>query len=362
MMKRMAMTAAALFVATSAMAQDVPEGYPDDYADLIETSKSEDGILIYGNLSEEFWAPVLELFGEKYPWIKVETLDMGGELWERYFAESNTGTRTADMILTGTIDRWIDFYDRGALADYTSPEAASLPDWSMPFPGLYTSSTDPVLISYNKAVLPEDKWPHSLADVAALVEDPDIDMSGKVTTYDAAASPFGLALYWTWVKGHDGDWSVIDTYGPASRPERSGGTMRSKVISGEYSTAIFLSGINMLYLERPEYKQIAGWAFPKDGTPVMMRGVGLTKAASSPASARLLLDLLLSKEGQIAFSRGGMTPYRDDVSADEAAYFTLDAIKKDVGEENVFIIEYDRDLIAKRDEFVSRWKTAFERN
>jgi ABC-type glycerol-3-phosphate transport system substrate-binding protein len=106
----------------------------DDPA-VVEASKSEAGILVYSNLEPEFWEPVLKLFNEKYPWIKVEATNMGGDLWEKYYAESATKTRTADLILTGGADRWLEFIDKGEAVPYVSPHTADLPEWSRPFPG-----------------------------------------------------------------------------------------------------------------------------------------------------------------------------------------------------------------------------------
>src|SRR5690606_13294167 len=148
-------------------------------------------------------------------------------------------TRTADLVLTAGVDRWLEFAEKGQIVDYVSPEADSLPDWSKPLPGLYTASVDPIIIAFNKFLVPEDKWPRSVADIAALAP----DYPGKVSTYDAAANPFGLSLFWTWDRNHPDSWEQMETIGASSRPERSAGTIRDKVISGEYALGLFLSGV-----------------------------------------------------------------------------------------------------------------------
>jgi iron(III) transport system substrate-binding protein len=348
----------ALMGAASAQTK-VPANYPADYAKIADAAQSEKGLLIYGNLPEDVWAPAIAGFKTKYPAIKVETLDMGGELWERYYAEKAAGTRTADIILTGTIDRWLEFVDRGEVADYKSPESAALPDWSKPFPGLYTVSTDPLILVYNKHAVPGGKPPASLADVVALTEKNAAQMKGKVTTYDAAANPFGLAIYWTWVRDTAAKWAPLDKIGTFTRPERSAGTMQEKLQTGEYNVGVFFSGASIPRLKRPGTVELLDYTFAKDGTPMMMRGVAITKGAGSPNAAKLFLDYMLSREGQIAFAKGGLTPYRDDIARSDVPFQTLGSIGAEIGKENVLIINYDKNLVSQRDAFIARWKQAF---
>ncbi|QRM32659.1 ABC transporter substrate-binding protein [Microvirga sp. VF16] len=323
---------------------------------LVEASKAEKGVLVYSNLEPEYWEPVLELFASKYPWIKVATTNMGGDLWEKYYAESSTKTRTADLILTGSADRWLEFADKGEIVDYVSPHTPDLPAWSRPLPGLYTASTDPFIIAYNKFLIAKDKAPKSLADIARLAP----GLKGKISTYDAAANPLGLSLFWEWNKANPGKWDeVIKPIGVSSRPERSAGTIRDKVLTGEYATGIFLSGVNIPRLSRPDAQKVVDWAFPADGTPLVLRGLALTKAASSPNSAKLLLDTLLSRAGQIALAKGGVTPYRADVKKEDVPFFSYSAIVDQIGAKNVIVVGYDRDLMANREAFTAKWKDAF---
>jgi len=61
----------------------------------------------------------------------------------------------------------------------------------------------------------------------------------------------------------------------------------------------------------------------------------------------------------IAFAQGGLTPYRDDIARADVPFQTLGSIGAEIGKENVLIINYDKNLIAQRDSFISRWKQAF---
>lgn len=60
---------ALLVIAGPAAAQDAswPDYYPDDYGDIIEASRDEDNLLVYSNMAEYNWTPIIEGFQELYP-------------------------------------------------------------------------------------------------------------------------------------------------------------------------------------------------------------------------------------------------------------------------------------------------------
>ena len=60
----------------------------------IEASRDEGKLIVYGNPSADQWEPLLAAFNEKYPWIEVETFDLGGaEAFQRFLSEEATGCR-----------------------------------------------------------------------------------------------------------------------------------------------------------------------------------------------------------------------------------------------------------------------------
>ena len=355
-----ACTLAALY-STSAFAQDLPDYYPKDYAKIVEASKSEDGVLVYSVMSAENWKPVLESFKKKYPWIKVETLDLSNEIWSRYFTEKAADSRTADLIISLGVGPWINFVKKNEVASYESPEAAKVPDWSKPFPGVYSVSADPVLIAWNSKVVGDQKI-DTMAKVAELAADPKL--KGRFTTYDAASGSVAGVFPWVWSQHfEDGGFALLEKVGPESKPERSGGQMLSKLATGEYAVAYLISAITVLpKINQPGIKGIVDWSFMKDGQALFARAMAVTKAARSPNSAKLLLDHTISREGQIGWGQGGMTPIRDDVTKDDVPYFTFRSIVEQVGgEQNVEVLAYEPEYDTRFPEYVNKWKKAFNR-
>lgn len=348
-------------LSSPALAQNLPDYYPDDYSKLVEASKSEQGILVYSVMAADNWKPVLDSFREKYPWIKVETLDLSNEIWSRYYTEKSASSRTADLIISLSVGPWLDFVERKEVLEYESPEASKVPDWSKPFPGVYSVSADPVLIAWNTKVVGDQKI-DTMAKVAELAG--DAKLKGRFTTYDASSGPVAGVFPWVWSHHfEDRGWPWLETLGPVSRPERSGGQMLSKLATGEYAVAYLISAITVLpKLEQPGIKGIVDWSLIKDGQPLYARGMAVTQAARSPNSAKLLLDHTLSREGQIGWGQGGMTPVRSDIGKDDVPFFTLEAITEAVGgEDNLEVLAYDPDYNTKFAEYADKWKQLYGR-
>lgn len=346
-------------------AQDVtvPDGYPADYGAIIEASRGEGRLMIYSNMADNNWQPLLEGFNAKYPWIRVETVDLGsGTVHSRWEAEQGSSARTADILVSGANDRWTQYGMDGLMEPYESPEYPALEDFAKPYPGITVLSSDPLVMTYNAMLLNEDQRPTGLA---SLVEDavaaPDV-FNGRITTYDAARNSFGLAGWWSYMdaKGEEG-WDLLRQIGPMIRGETSGGPMNEKVSTGEYVVGVAVSGITIFpRLDQPG-GEVLGFAFPDDGTVVMLRGMGIPKGAANMNSAKLFVDYALSQEGQTLVGKGGLVPHRDDVPESEVRY-TWQQLQEIVGEDNLIAAGFDSRLITEADDFVAKWNAAMQGN
>ena len=358
-----ALFATSLFGASAASAQKLPDYYPKSYSAIVEGSKKENKLVVYSIMAEYNWKHVIEGFRKMYPWIEVQTLDLGsGEVFERYYSERASNARTADLLINGAVDKWLAFVAKGEALEYASPEDAKLPKWSLIRKGLYTVSADPMVIVYNKALLPENLRPKSLAELAKFSQANPAVFKNKVTTYNAATEAFGLNINWAYTQRYgDGAWSTLDALGKVVRPERSAGPMVEKITTGEYSVGYFISGIVLFpKLDDPARAKILGWAYPTDGTPIVLRGMAIPKGATHVNSAKLMLDYIVSHDGQVGFGKGGLTPYRSDVLASEVPRATYDGVVAAVGgEQNVVRVEYDENIVKNGPAFQERWKKTF---
>lgn len=338
-----------------------PAYYPGEYARVVDAAKKEGKLQIYSIMSATNWKPVVEGFKKRYG-IDVETVDAGAtEVFTRYYAEAGGGARSADLIITSAPDAWQDFIKRGELAEYKSPEDPYVPGWSKLAPGVYSASSDPMFFIYNKKLV-TGSVPKTLKELAdAVGKNADV-YKGKLTTYDCAANATGFSnlFFWQKTKGEEG-WKILETLGKNGHKfETSAGNMVNSVLSGEAVFGYFVSAISV-FPKFPASESILGYGMIGDGTPILVRGMGITKKATSPNAAKLMVDYIISQEGQLAFADGGLTAYRPDVQ--EKAKQHLDKLNAGLGEGALIKYSFDPDMTdkAKTDAALQRWKQVMGR-
>lgn len=338
-----------------AVAQDVPAGYPADYSAIIDGSRSENALTVFSNVGEVNWRPVLDAFKAKYPWINVQTLDLGAsEVFERHYADAASGANTADILLSSSAPNWLEVEDKGMIEPYVSAEAANVPDWAKPLDGLYTISVDPYVIAYNKLLLPPDQYPKSLSDIAAAATKDPGSYNKRMGTYGPNTTGFAQALFNAYAE-HGGQ-KTLDTFktiGPMTELYRSVGPVLEKITTGEYMAGYFISGITLFPLmQDPARAQVIGWTFDADGVAMAERNFAILKTSQHPNSAKLFTDFLLSRDGQQAVGIGGLVPFRSDVDADAfTSKLNYDRVVAQVGADNIALVKPDRDVLAKLPEF-----------
>jgi iron(III) transport system substrate-binding protein len=350
----------------TARAQTVaPEGYPADYKDIVAAAEREGSLLIYSVMSPENWRPVITGFNARYPNIRVETLDLPNtrDVFERYLAENATNSRTGDLLATVDPAGWIELHRRGEVMNYKSPEDAAWPEWAKPLSGIYTISSDPLVFIYNKALVPDAQAPRTFEQFVERATANQRSWRGKITSYGVHNSGLGYSGNFAFARHHgDRAWEFYRQLAELQpRWERSGGPMTEKVTSGEYVMGWFVSAITFWpRLNDPARARILGWNFIHDGQPVVLRGIGIPKAAPHANAAKLMLDYVISAEGQRAFGRGGLTPARPDISPGDGVRHTFSSIVEAIGgQQNMSFIDYDPALIEAYQPFLNRWKTVF---
>ncbi len=341
-------------------AQTLPDYYPVGYTEIIEASRNEAGLMIYSNLSAENAGPMVAGFREAYPWITVEIMDLAaGTLHSRWEAEAGSAARTADLLISTAVDRWVDYAEQGRLIAYESPEAPHLPEFALPGGGIYVMSTDPMVLVYNTLLTPAGEAPTGVEDIARLAAADPGTYAGRLTTYDPLRNAFGLSIWYAALRDKgDALWNAVDVIGPSIRGENSGGAQLDKVATGEYIASIYVSGIAVFPRQSQSGGEIYGVTFPDDGTPIAFRGMGIPSVSANPNSAKLFLDYALSAKGQTELGKGGVTPYREDVVEEDIPFYTFQSIAGLVGEENLVLINFDKAMAAGVDSFTARWKQA----
>lgn len=338
--------------------------YPAEYQAIIEASKSEGPLTVYSNWGDEFWPEVLSAFNVKYPWIKADGLDLGGnEILERYLLEKSAGSKTADLMVPTSLQVAAELVKRNEIIDYLSPEAANLPQFAKPSPGVYGILVDAEVFAWNKQLLPPELIPTSLQDLADKVKENPSVFDGKIVCYPAHEEAYrNLVMRKIAQKNGEKFWEWMDVIGPNARFEMNSGGMMEKIMSGEFIVGMAVPLARCVTaMQDPSRATLFGWGYIGDGTVVGPRQAGIPAGATNVNSAKLLLDFMLSPEGQVAISKTNKMPIRSDLPADQLPEdaVTVEAIVKAVGADNVLQLSYDPKADGENAAFVERYKKAF---
>ena len=333
--------------------EQVPDYYPDDYADLIEEAKGEGGELtIYSNTSEENWAPIFRDFQKKFPWVeKVSANDLDSdEVFQKILSEQATGSSPADLVVTNAAVGYADFAARpDTLLDYESPEVAELPDFAQLLPNVFAMSTDPQTIAYNTELMPEA--PTGVASLADIAEANKDVLQDKITVRDPESS-FGYTVTEAFTANSPSGWDDLERVLPFTRAETSSGTQMEKILAGEYLAGFFISG-GPAFPVVADSDGLVDVVYPEDGTVVLPRGIAIAKEAPHPATSKLFIDFVLSEEGQFAVAEGGLSSYRDGVSGE--GLHTYAEVVDAVGEDNIIFVGYETQAKADIDAWLDRF-------
>lgn len=343
-----------------AFAQDVPAGYPADYADIIAKAKEEGTVSIYTSTDAAQSQKLQDGFTKKYG-IKIAYNDLGTNgTYNQVISEAAATQTTADVVWSSAMDLQMTLIQDGYGAEYASPESGKLPEWANYKNTLFATTVEPIGVIYNTKALTEDKLPKTYADMITFLKDNKSTLQGKVATFDPEKSGSGFLHHSNDARNRPDFWDLAKAMGDdGAKIYSSSGGMKETVVSGENVIAINIIGSYALdwVKESPNL----GVHFATDYTPAFSRLALITKDAPHPNAAKLFVDYMLSKEGQSLLAEGGLPAVRDDVTAglniktlNERVGGGLKPIAVDEG-----VLEYMDQM--KRVQFLNDWKAALGR-
>src|SRR6266511_1511900 len=85
-----------------------PKPKKHSLAPLIKQSKTESGLVFYGNPPTANFKALVERFNAVYPWIKVTSYDLeDNTIFSKYASEAQQGVRSADVLIASAPNLWI---------------------------------------------------------------------------------------------------------------------------------------------------------------------------------------------------------------------------------------------------------------
>ncbi|HEY0687187.1 MAG TPA: ABC transporter substrate-binding protein [Steroidobacter sp.] len=343
--------------ALSTTSAAVPSSYPRSYANRVEEANKEGRLSIYSTTDAREVAQLLQDFRSLYPQIRVEYLDINStELYSRFIAEVAAKEGTADLLWSSAMDLQIKLVNDGYAQAYASPEKPNLPSWAIWKNEAYGITAEPVVMVYNKRLMPAEDVPRTRADLERLLANNPAYV-GKIAMMNPERSGAGFLYITQDLQVTRDTWRLVRAMGRARvQLYSSSGAMLERVSSGEHLLAYNMIG--PYALEREARDPSIGVILPSDYTLVASRIALIPADARHPASAKLFLDYLLSKRGQTLLSRKHMTPVRSDVEAPEGTHIDSPSMRA---------IRVGPELLANLDQikrlrFLKDWRAALKQN
>lgn len=275
-------------LAAQAAPASVAEAVTPDWQAVLDAANDEGEVVWYHvNFPAEV-ERVVEAFEARYPDIDVETVRVLAEAQATLEAEMSTGAEGADVVTVANRDIAPTLRD----ADGLSPLPAAGPHLAA-WEGTDSLLTDDTFvahyvlkgIAYNTDLVSE-----SLTSYEDLLR-PEF-ANGQIGVPIAKAG--GSAAFWMFLEKHMGAEFVEALAEQEPRFYETGAPMDQALIAGEISVSIY-SGPTILEEQANgapiEYVQVR----PSWGAPIDAFGVAW---ATHPSAAQVLLDYLLSPEGQ----------------------------------------------------------------
>lgn len=303
-------------------------------------SPKEQRMTLYTSFGADLYTPLAQAF-EAQSGIKVDVVFGGtGELLRRLEAEK--GTAGADVMLGGGAESYEAY--RELFVPYTVKDDPLVPDaLKAPDRLWYGFNALPMVIMYNKTLVPEEDLPRGWADLT------DPHWQGKLAMADATKSGTAFVQVVTMLSlfGDDGadGWNTVSAVVKNARVLGSSSLPPKGVDEGEYALA--LTNENTAW----KYAQAGGpvgWIYPVEGTATIPDSVAIVKGGANPDAARKFMDFLFSREAQEMASRQlGLRASRTDVPLPEGLSPA----------DEIHLIQLDIAwATSQREEILGRWK------
>lgn len=279
--------------------------------DMLAKAKTEGEVTYYGAAPRYVMGPVLEAFQEKYG-IKVMYVRKGtGRTIQQIEAERQAGIKKVDVFDIPALSTFARWKEQGFISAYRPHgherfiEDFLQEDWfEIPVLPLF------VLPVYNTRLLKPEEAPKSWKAML------DPKWKGKLVHADPNYSGNVSGMVNVLINLHG--WEYYENLAK-NEPKlvQSITAVPRIVLSGEAWVGVgSVDGDARGHILKGEPIQII---YPEDGSVFQVDYLGVTKEAPHPNAARLLIDFMVSKEGQQVIVKTGYSPVRDDVEPPKGA-------------------------------------------
>lgn len=306
---------AALALLTPMAAAARPHGYPRSYDRIVDDANRESVLILYTTTHNKVADDLFKGFHKIYPRIKIIYVDgTAAYLNDRLISEVSHHQTTADLIWTTAVDLQAKLINDGYAQTYSSPEKPNLPSLAVWKDQGYGVSYEPIVMAYNKRLVPARDAPASHLDLARLLRSRTRAYQGRIATYDPNVSEIGSLALFHDVQATRDTWDLVQALGAAHVRFYSTATdMLAAIAKGDVLIGYNLVGSTAFEAQRRDPD--IGVILPQDYMLTALPIALIPSEAAHPNAARVFLDFLLSRDGQTILARHEMTPVRLDLAA-----------------------------------------------
>jgi ABC-type Fe3+ transport system substrate-binding protein len=306
--KRLAFSAAPLLAMTilalsiqSALAAEQP---------LIEAAKKEGQVVWYTTLIvNQIIRPLKDAFEKKYPGVTLQYTRADDLVTSAKILEEAKAGRVQADIFDG-IANMLPLQEAGLLTRFTVSNAADYPAALKAKDGYWVAANMYVFTpGINTELLPKDKAPKTFQDLL------DPTLKGKMAWNGSSmAGAFGFVANILTTMGEDKGMDYLRALSKQQivNVDASSRAVLDQVIAGEYWMNLMAFNHHVVISQRKGAP--CDW-LKLEPAPVILDAVALLKDAPHPDAARLLLEFVLSEEGQKVFQKNDYLPALPSVPA-----------------------------------------------
>ena len=276
--------------------------------DAPKAAAATDTVMLYSSMQEDQLNAVKKAFEKKYPNIKLDYYFAGtGKVKTKIFTEAKSGQVAADVIWVGDPADYIGFKkDGNILQKYESPEAKSIDKAFIDPEGFYTGARMMNMgIAYNTTKVKKEEAPKTWNDLL------DPKWKGQIVMTDPGTAGTTKYAVGALIANKDYGPSYFEKLKANGTELQSGTTAtHNQIAAGAYKVGMCLdyvtnnlkakgSTIEFVYLD----KDIVSIFSP----------VAVVKGAKNDKNGKLLVDFILSKEGQEVLVANNLLSVRKDV-------------------------------------------------
>ncbi|MGQ7248895.1 ABC transporter substrate-binding protein [Halomonas sp. V046] len=258
-------------------------------------------LVIHAALDLPYARPLLEDFHRRHPQYTITFRNFSTlEVHERFL----TDPTEADVMISSAMPWQYLLVNDGHAQPVETPTTEAWPTWAKWRQELFAFSFEPIVMVVNQDIRRRYGPVTSHAELLALLREHGQALTGRIVTYDPAASGAGYTYAIEESRLSPRYWDLIAALGRAdTQLVDTTGAMLEGLADGR-----FLIGYNLLGSYARE--AIAGdpdldWVIPDDYALVIQRLAFVPRLAPHPGGARRFIDYLLGTEGQRVLADAG---------------------------------------------------------